>query len=828
MTGFTDVFGGSTLQAAQVSYRALTLVTNFSLVWPRFATADNYASRIIEVTATAPALTLSLPDATLVAPGQDMFVNNRGSQAFTLANFAGNPVAVISPGQSVYIYLTANATQLGVWAVVRLGNVSSNVDASQLVGSGLRAVNNALVQASLVNVIFGDSTLTEANRASTIIWSGGTGTLTLPTLAASVGDFFVEIRNQGTGVLTIAPQGGSQIDGSASVQFQLGESASIHAGPDAWYTVGRGRPTQFSFTQLVKSVIGGSTSLTLTEASNVVQTYIGTLTSNQVVIFPAVVQVYYVANRTLGSFSLTFRNPASGTVVSIPSGQNAILFSDGTNVINASTTVAGLSSLVLAAGAASAPSLSLSTSNTGFYSSGTNQIGVTVNGVQIAQFEPGAFRVLGSGALESSISTISGSAIRSISRAPGSTGYDVYRSNGVNRWNVGVNSDAESGASAGSNYVLEALNDVGTSLGNAFKVTRATRVVDFGVLPKANAVDLVDLNSIQTLTNKTLPEYHNTAGMRNRIINGACDVAQRGSRTAGLFINGYGGPDRYWTSNGVGGAFVQAKSTVTFGGFVKSTVRQTVTVIANAAAFTGGPTWEGITQKIEGFNSYDLKGKPVSVSFIFDTNLAGTYSVAIKDGGSTQSYVTTFTVAANTPTKITVPVPTIPLAANMPNSNARGMAVHIGALNQGTFQTATLNVWQAANFFTATGATLWSATVNNYIQVTELQVVEGLVDTPFERRSYASELLLCQRYYRPLPVVDVGQYLGSLDRWDFNVTFPEMRATPSLQPNAFTTTNAVLSTLELSASSILLRLVPNAIGLAAVNIPSGTLEIEVP
>lgn len=51
------------------------------------------------------------------------------------------------------------------------------------------------------------------------------------------------------------------------------------------------------------------------------------------------------------------------------------------------------------------------------------------------------------------------------------------------RWEWGADGAAESGANAGSNYVLRAYDDAGASLGDVMTVTRATRVAAFNVSP---------------------------------------------------------------------------------------------------------------------------------------------------------------------------------------------------------------------------------------------------------------------------------------------------------------------------------------------------------
>jgi hypothetical protein len=59
------------------------------------------------------------------------------------------------------------------------------------------------------------------------------------------------------------------------------------------------------------------------------------------------------------------------------------------------------------------------------------------------------------------------------------------------RWSAGKNTDAESGANAGSNYEIDAYNDAGTLLGYAVKITRSSQVTDFPFLPTIATATLI-------------------------------------------------------------------------------------------------------------------------------------------------------------------------------------------------------------------------------------------------------------------------------------------------------------------------------------------------
>lgn len=390
MTGYVDPFGGSSLQASQVSYAAVTFAANLLTYWPAFAVNNTQPlARLMECTPDASNLIVYLPDALLVTPGQDVFIMNMGSVNFTVADFEENSVAVIAPGEQRYMYLTDTQTSAGVWRTILMGVGAAANDASQMAGRGLTAVGQTLNQTSLVTEISVNTTFSATDLASVFVNTGGAITGSLPLLSATATGYFVEVRNQGTGAFTIDAAGSDSIDGSASIALQLNESCFVHAGPAGWYTVGRGRNSQFGFTQLQKSVNGGTTTLSLSEASNVVQTYTGVLLSNETVVLPAVVQVYYVFNSTSGAFSLTLSSPTPGTTLSIPTGQSAVVFCDGVNVVNASTSVGGIASLLLNAGSVGAPSLGVAATNNGLYAPTSTSLAVTANGVQQVRWDGG-------------------------------------------------------------------------------------------------------------------------------------------------------------------------------------------------------------------------------------------------------------------------------------------------------------------------------------------------------------------------------------------------------------------------------------------------------
>lgn len=250
-----------------------------------------------------------------------------------------------------------------------------------------------------------------------------------------------------------------------------------------------------------------------------------------------------------------------------------------------------------------------------------------------------------------------------------------------------------------------------------------------------------------TQSNSIARVYDSLSG-RNRIINGNIAVAQRGTSFTAISSASYGGPDRFVCQNSgnagtTGGVLVQSQGSITFNGTSRPALVQTATT--GFAAFPTNGFWRGIQQAIEGINAYDLINQPITISFIFNTNQTGTYSVALSDSGS-NTYVTTFTATANTPAYYSFTLPASS-ALVVPQTTGVGMILTIGQIGGTGIQTSVLNTWQSGTLNSYSGSTIWSATTNNFIAVAELQLEHGNIATPFEREAYGLSLLKCQRYY---------------------------------------------------------------------------------
>lgn len=407
---FVNVFPGDVIVPTDVSYRSVTLAANTTLAWPVNGNAtDDYVARIMDVTATTGSLTLRMPPANQASVGEDSLVRNVGSNTFTLATNSGTTITTIAAGEAKYVYITANGTAAGTWGLIAFGVGTSNADAATLAGYGLKAIASTLNQSHTVTTFSSNYTAVDADRASTYIWTGGSGTLTLPSASAVGDDWFFLVRNGGTGTLTVSPQGGNLINATSSLAMQPADSAMIVCSGAAWFTVGLGRSTQFNFTQLTKAVATGTYTLSSSEASNVVQKYTGTLTGNVTVNLPETIQVYYITNQTDGGvpgYQITFQTGVpGGAVATVPAGQQIILLCDSVNLFNASTIAAGASNISLVNGTNAAPALNFaSETNTGIYRPGSGEFGISILGVKRSGLTATGLTITGTGTFSGGVS----------------------------------------------------------------------------------------------------------------------------------------------------------------------------------------------------------------------------------------------------------------------------------------------------------------------------------------------------------------------------------------------------------------------------------------
>lgn len=397
MTTYTSPFTGNVIQPTDVSYAGVALTGTLQLYWPQYVnTTEQVVARIMDIQATSGSI-LVLPDATQASVGQDILIRNTGTVPFTVQRFGGTGSFTVNAGASQYTYITNNTTQAGVWAVLAFGTGTSTADAATLAGNSTAALLGKLEASFIANEYVSVPTIDEASRGSCLVWTGGAGTWTLPAVSNLSTGWFILVRNNGTGSLTLATSAiGSLIDGTSTITLPLGDSCFVCVNRDPakqdFFTVGRGRPNSLTFSSATYDVdtVPGST-LSLITNTPIIQRYTalsGARTTSLLVQLPAVTQVYYILNDTNQSgYNINLQvQGSSQTPYSLPTNTQAIVLSDGTNLYP--LIQANIGQLIVNRGTAAAPAFTFTLDPvTGMYSPNNSQLGFSVAGTNIATMD---------------------------------------------------------------------------------------------------------------------------------------------------------------------------------------------------------------------------------------------------------------------------------------------------------------------------------------------------------------------------------------------------------------------------------------------------------
>jgi len=362
---YTNTFGSATVPSAKSKFASFNLTTDTTFFWSYNSSDTTYQiSDIMEVT-TSIGLNLNFPAANQVSVGESALVRNTGSNQFTIKDAAGGTLGTVASGTAKLFYINDNTTVAGTWSVLTFGTGTSSADATTLQGLGLLAISATLNDNHPVTTTPTAYTVTTANRASTLVFTAGSVNATLPTLATAGNGFSLRVKNNGSGTITLVPQGVETIDQATLVP---GESLFLVAGATGWVTVGYGRSTAFSFTRLNKSVgSSGTADVTLTsvEVSNKIINLYGTPGGNVNVVFPSIASIYFLSS-ALTTYTLVIKT-GTGSTVSLAPGDATIVVCDGVNM-SVALSSSYATNISLPSGSVAVPSLKFSAStNTGAY-----------------------------------------------------------------------------------------------------------------------------------------------------------------------------------------------------------------------------------------------------------------------------------------------------------------------------------------------------------------------------------------------------------------------------------------------------------------------------
>lgn len=253
---------------------------------------------------------------------------------------------------------------------------------------------------------------------------------------------------------------------------------------------------------------------------------------------------------------------------------------------------------------------------------------------------------------------------------------------------------------------------------------------------------------------------------RNLLYNGAMQVAQRGTSTAGITSAGYYTTDRWlFTPSNMGTWTMTVESDGPSGsGFTKSS--KVLCTTADAAPAAGDfilfqQSLEG--QDLQRIAKGTATAQQLSVSFWVKSNVTGTYIYELVDLDNTRIVCASYTVSVSgTWEKKTIVFPP-DTTGSFDNDNGGSLISRFFLGAGSNFTSGTLQTTWAASVQAnqAVGQVNLAAATDNYWQVTGVQLEVGPAATPFEFKSFGQELRECQRYYYRVFPGAAGRRFGS-------------------------------------------------------------------
>jgi len=297
---------------------------------------------------------------------------------------------------------------------------------------------------------------------------------------------------------------------------------------------------------------------------------------------------------------------------------------------------------------------------------------------------------------------------------------------------------------------------------------------------------------------------------RNLIINGAMQVAQRGTSVTGVTGGGYRTCDRMYSSFSSLGTWTVDQSTDAPNGFSNSF--KVTTTTADTSPGTGD--YASVSYWVEAQDlqclGYGTSGAKTSViSFWVKSNKTGDASFNVRQlDNSNKNFSSAYTInLADTWEQKTIVIPA-DTSGVINNDNGGGFALE-WFINSGSNYTSGSHSSTYTTFSNAnrnpSNLGVGGAT-SDYFAITGIQLEVGSVATPFEHKSYGEELARCERYYQ-----DTGLFRYKLaGRWatnsgnvlcEYRMSTP-MRSAPSVSVRtSFQTGDAYVGNPSISGAT---------------------------
>lgn len=277
---------------------------------------------------------------------------------------------------------------------------------------------------------------------------------------------------------------------------------------------------------------------------------------------------------------------------------------------------------------------------------------------------------------------------------------------------------------------------------------------------------------------------------RNLLYNGAMQISQRGTSTASITTSNYYTADRWKTDITTLGTWTQSvENDAPTGSGLRRSLKMLCTT-ADASPAAGDLL--NVAQLLEGFDCQRIaKGtssaQALVLTFWVKSNVTGTYTVLLYDSDNNRSISKSYTISASATWEQKEIAFAADTTGTLNNDNLQSLELYMCLGAGSSFTSGALNTsWNTYAASTrATGQVNVASAINNYWQITGVQLEAGSVSTPYEFLPYGDDLFRCQRYYYKRNNEMLGSSMSATDLYQRVQFHPvRMRATPVLDSGA--------------------------------------------
>ena len=246
-----------------------------------------------------------------------------------------------------------------------------------------------------------------------------------------------------------------------------------------------------------------------------------------------------------------------------------------------------------------------------------------------------------------------------------------------------------------------------------------------------------------------------SAGRKNLIINGAMQIAQRGTSSTSAISGGTFVCDRFKTGgNGAIGAVTVSQTTTNLpAGFDHALRYECTTADTSLAAgdhlgIMYCPESQDLARIAKGTSS----AKPITLSFYVRSNVRRTFVVELTDSSNSRHINFQKIVnATDTWERMVINIPA-DASGSFGTGNGKGAELNWWLAAGSTYTSGSIqSAWTSrSNANIMAGTQNLNDTVGNFIEITGVQLEVGRNATEFENRSFGEEMVLCHRYYQQI------------------------------------------------------------------------------